>query len=151
MNRELSSDADPKPPTSFSPLRLELCYPDSGTENRWSLKDWVRGKDVPDEMLRILKKWQRICIILKQLHNEQFIESTRSQYAGCLGVRVLLNGATIGLFAPGLPSTAPVPEARRDIPAPRAVTPIGVKRAPPVQVSLDGTVEKPRRRPFRGP
>lgn len=136
---------------NFSPLRLELCYPDSDTETRWGLKDWVRSKDVPGEMMRILKKWERVCVILKQLHTSQFVESTRSQYAGCLGVRLLLNGATIGLFAPGLPSTAPVPEARRDIVSPRPVTPIGVKRTPPVQVQLDGTTEKPRpRRPLRG-
>ena len=136
---------------NFTPLRLELCWPDSAAESRWSLKDWVRVKtDVPGEMLRILKKWERVCVILKQLHDEKFVESTRSQYAGCLGVRLLLNGATIGLFAPGLPSTAPVPEARRDIHSPRPVTPIGLKRSPLVQVTLDGSTEKPRRRPLRG-
>lgn len=144
-------DSEPRATTNnFSPLRLELCYPDSETETRWGLKDWVRSKDVPSEMMRILKKWERVCVILKQLHNEQFIESTRSQYAGCLGVRLLLNGATIGLFAPGLPSTAPVPEVRRDIHSPRAVTPIGLKRPSPVQVRIDGSTEKPRRRPLRG-
>lgn len=150
-------DSDPPlPPTppgnTLSPLRFELCYPDTPTASRWSLKDWVRSTDdVPGEMMRILKKWERVRVILKQLHDPRFTESTRSQYAGCLGVRLLLNGVTIGLFAPGLPPTAPPPlEIRRDASAQRPVTPIPIKRLSPAPVPISNSSSKARRRPQRG-
>lgn len=143
-------DSDPPlpatpPGNTLSPLRFELCYPDTATANRWSLKDWIRQTDdVPAEMLRILKKWERVCVILKQLHDPRFTENTRSQYAGCLGVRLLLNGVTIGFFAPGLPTAPPLLEARREV-SERPLTPIPIKKLSPVPAN-----NKQRRRPQRG-
>jgi len=139
-------DSAPRAATlPFSPLRLELCFPDEELPFKWGLKDWIRTiDDVPGEMIRILKKWERVCVILKVLHDPKTATNNhrwRSQYEGCLGVRLLLSGVTIGHFAPGLPSEAEPP---------KRPTPIGVKAPPARQLRIDGGADRPRKRSIRG-